>query len=38
LDPPLEDPAGHAVPSVDFPFQFNFGSTMASSITVFFDN
>ena len=42
IDPP---PAGQTgsetgllVPSVNFPFQFNFGSTLASSITVFFDN
>ena len=25
-------------PSVDFPFQFNFGSTYSSSITIYFDN
>ena len=25
-------------PYVDFPFQFNFGSTYASSVTLFFDN
>jgi hypothetical protein len=27
-----------ATPSVDFPLQFNFGSTYASSLTIFFDN
>ncbi len=35
VDPP---PSDVFVPSVDFPFQFNFGSTFASSITLFFDN
>jgi len=25
-------------PSVDFPFQFNFGSIYSSSLTIYFDN
>ena len=27
-----------SVPSVDFPFQFNFGSIYGSSLTIYFDN
>ncbi len=44
VDPPqiatgsVSDRSASLVPSVDFPFQFNFGSTYASSITLFFDN
>ena len=31
-------PTPHNTPSVDFPFQFNFGSIYSSSLTIYFDN